>query len=126
MTNFDENNTEERVRIRSNDEIGEIASVYNETAKRINNLIIELRMYSSQLQSIVDARTKSLARVNRLQKAMTDSLDQGFIMFTNSLKIMETVTRAATDHLNKNLGGKKYYSGVRDKGERCKNYKTTF
>ncbi|MGK0368054.1 MAG: two-component system chemotaxis sensor kinase CheA, partial [Thermoproteota archaeon] len=92
--------------IKSNDEVGMLARSFNFMSKEILKLLTELKVYNEQLEELVDERTKELNQALRLQKAMVDSLDQGFFIFNDKAQILPVTSKASLEHFGQEPAGK--------------------
>lgn len=81
------------------DEIGVIGFEFNSMVKKIKMLLDDLKVYNSQLETIIKKRTKDLRRATALQGAMINSLNQGFFMIDEKFKIQEVFSRSMVDLL---------------------------
>lgn len=54
----------------------------------------ELEEYSKNLEKMVQARTEEISRMNRLMKALLDSLSQGFFIFDERGQVLEVSSKA--------------------------------
>lgn len=100
-------NLNAQVNIRSKDEVGLLANTFNKMGGHIVSLLDELKKYNEQLEQMVEDRTRQLQEAMDLQKAMVDSLDQGFFIFDGNGIVLDIVSRAATDIFTKNPQGLK-------------------
>lgn len=85
------------------DEIGVLSSSFNAMANRIEKLVDEVKTYNLQLEDIVAKRTKSLNKAVKIQKAMVESLGQGFFMINKNLKLMSVYSKSASKFFGKEL-----------------------
>jgi two-component system chemotaxis sensor kinase CheA len=102
---FGEGKFEVRSKVKSSDEFGQMAQGFNEMARKISNLVEEVRVYSTQLEGIVSQRTTALRKALGLQKAMINSLEQGFFMISNKLVVMNTYSKSAQKIFGNELEG---------------------
>lgn len=84
-----------RLIVKSNDEIGLLSQTFNGMASKINELLTEIRNYAGRLEIMVEERTSDLNKALGLQKAMVDSLDQGFFIFDRAGTILDVYSKAA-------------------------------
>lgn len=69
------------IEIESQDEVGHLAQGFKFMATEVSRLMSELEAYSKTLEEKVEQRTAELKESYRLQKAMVNSLSQGFLIF---------------------------------------------
>lgn len=103
---FGEGKFEVRSKLKSGDEFGQMAQGFNEMARKISALVEEVRVYSTQLEGIVAQRTTALRKALGLQKAMINSLEQGFFMISNKLVVMNTYSKSAQKIFGNEIEGK--------------------
>lgn len=65
----------------------------------------ELKKYSESLEQMVAERTQEIRELNRLMKALLDSLAQGFFVFDNQGKVLPVSSKACEDLLERNPQG---------------------
>ena len=95
-----------RAKVLRNDELGKLARVFNIMAEKISALIAEVESYSKHLEELVAQKTSSLTKALSLQKAMINSLDQGFFLVNNKLKILGEYSKSAKLFFGPTLEGK--------------------
>lgn len=84
-----------QVKVKSSDETGRLANNFNLMTKEISRLLSELRMYSKNLEKMVDERTEELNKALDMQKAMMDSLGQGFFIFDEDGTVLPVYSKAS-------------------------------
>jgi two-component system chemotaxis sensor kinase CheA len=87
----------EIIEISSQDEIGQLGESFNSMTFRIKNLLEELRKYNLELEDKVRARTKELSELNQIQKAMLNSLGQGFVLVNKDYNILPIYSKVAQE-----------------------------
>lgn len=92
-----------RSSIQGRDEIGLLGSSFNAMADKIEKLVDEVKTYNTQLEEIVAKRTRSLNKAVKIQKAMMESLGQGFFMINKNLKLMNVYSKSASEFFEADL-----------------------
>jgi len=82
-----------QVKIKSSDEIGQLADGVNSMSKKISVLLNELKEYSEHLEDMVSARTAQLKKANNFIKTMIDSLGQGLLVFNKEGNCLPVYTK---------------------------------
>lgn len=103
---FGEGKFEVRSKVKNKDELGQMSQGFNDMASKIAKLVEEVRVYSTQLEGIVAQRTTALRKALGLQKAMINSLEQGFFMLSNKLVVMNTYSKSAQKIFGDDIEGK--------------------
>ena len=62
---FANNELDKRIKVTSNDEIGELEKSFNEMAKEINTLITTQKELNEHLEDKVDEKTSELLKINQ-------------------------------------------------------------
>ena len=87
---FANNELDYRIKVTSEDEIGELENSFNNMAKEINTLISTQRELNEHLEDKVDEKTKELLQINEnLEKEVenrTESLKEALLKAQNSDK----------------------------------------
>lgn len=91
---FANNEFEYRIKVTSNDEIGELEKSFNDMAIEINTLISTQKELNEHLEDKVDEKTKELLKINEtLEKQVenrTESLKNALLKAQNSDKVKST------------------------------------
>jgi len=66
----------------------------------------ELEKYSKNLEKMVEERTQQISNMNRLMKALLDSLSQGFFIFDKSGLCLEVSSKACDNTIESQPAGK--------------------
>jgi len=90
--NFDIN-----VEVTSNDELGKLGFAFNSMCFKIKNLLEELRIYNLELENKVAERTAELQHLSNIQRAMLNSLGQGFVLVDKSFSVQPVYSKIAVD-----------------------------
>ncbi len=85
------------VNIDSKDELGTLGLAFNSMSGRIKFLLEELRRYNTELEMMVAARTKELQELTNIQKAMLNSLGQGFVIINKDHRILPVYSKLAEE-----------------------------
>jgi two-component system, chemotaxis family, sensor kinase CheA len=85
------------VEVTSGDELGKLGSAFNSMGHKIKSLLEELRIYNLELEQKVADRTKELQELTNIQKAMLNSLGQGFILVDKTFSIGPVYSKIAVD-----------------------------
>lgn len=83
------------ITIKSWDETGVFGQTFEQMRQKISHLLAELTKYSQQLELKVEQRTRELQEALDLQKAMVDSLGQGFLIFNAQGMILNVYSKTA-------------------------------
>jgi two-component system chemotaxis sensor kinase CheA len=70
---------------------------------------LELEEYSKNLERMVQERTKQISHMNRLMKALLDSLSQGFFIFDKTGLCLEVTSKACESTVEHSPTGKKIW-----------------
>lgn len=93
-----EENYNFEIEVNSSDEIGVLAGSFMQMSRKVKSLMNELRRYNEQLEAMVEKRTKQLSDANRVQKAIMDSVDQGFSIFDHTGTLKTVPSKSANQH----------------------------
>lgn len=80
---------------KSNDELGILAGSFEKMAEEISSLLKKIEDYNRFLEQKVAERTAELFELNQLQKALMDSLEEGFMVVNSDGKLHKVHSRAA-------------------------------
>ena len=100
------------------DEISTLSSSFENMAKSIKHLLAELKKYNEQLEHLVQERTAQLQRAMTLQKAILESLGQGFFIFDKEGSIQEISSRAADEIFDGKVAGKQFVPLLSEAGSK--------
>lgn len=90
-------NFDMKVEVESDDELGTLGSAFNSMGDKIKYLLDELRRYNTDLELMVQERTKELQNLTDIQKAMLNSLGQGFVIIDKEHKVQPVYSKVAED-----------------------------
>lgn len=93
---------EERLQQKYRAELGQKEDVILE----LQRAQAELEKYSKNLEKMVQERTQEISRMNRLMKALLDSLGQGFFIFDASGLCLEVASKACEATVEQSPAGK--------------------
>lgn len=96
--------------IKSKDEVEVLSTSFSSMAKKIQQLLIELKKYSDHLEQLVEERTAKLNSAMKMQKAILESLGQGFLIFDKANKIQPIYSQAAVQMFNGEPTDKNFWS----------------
>lgn len=82
---------------KSNDELGLLATSFEKMAAEISDLLKKIEDYNKFLEQKVAERTAELFELNQLQKALMDSLEEGFMVVDQEGRLHKISSRAATN-----------------------------
>jgi len=88
------------------DEIDELTDTFNEMSQKILSLLTELKEHNETLEIKVKERTAELNDALILQKAMLNSLGQGFFIFEKDGNILPVYSNAAVEMFGTEPSGK--------------------
>ena len=86
-----------QVDVQSRDELGLLGIAFNSMTEKITHLLEELRKHNLELEKKVLERTKELQQLNNIQKAMLNSLGQGFVMIDKDTNLSHIFSKVAVD-----------------------------
>jgi two-component system chemotaxis sensor kinase CheA len=78
----------------SNDEIGDLAKSFQFMASEISGLLNQLKEYNVKLEKLVEKRTEELNHSLKLQKAMVNSLNEGFMLVRPDGTVTDTYSKS--------------------------------
>lgn len=87
---------------RSNDELGLLAISFEKMAFEISDLLSKIEEHNKFLEQKVKERTKEISELSRLQKALMDSLEEGFLVVDSNFQLQE-VHSVASKKIFKNI-----------------------
>jgi signal transduction histidine kinase/DNA-binding response OmpR family regulator len=127
---FANNELDYRIRVTSEDEIGELENSFNNMAKEINTLISTQRELNEHLEDKVDEKTKELLQINEnLEKEVenrTESLKEALLKAQNSDKVKSTflanMSHEIRTPLNSIIGFSELLTNNSDIDESAKKY----
>jgi signal transduction histidine kinase/AmiR/NasT family two-component response regulator/HPt (histidine-containing phosphotransfer) domain-containing protein len=127
---FANNELDYRIKVTSNDEIGELENSFNNMAKEINTLISTQRELNEHLEDKVDEKTKELLQINEnLEKEVghrTESLKDALLKAQNSDKVKSTflanMSHEIRTPLNSIIGFSELLTNNSDIDESAKKY----
>jgi two-component system chemotaxis sensor kinase CheA len=90
-------NFDTMLEIHSTDELGILAKAFNSMKVRIKHLLVELKRYNTELEDMVEERTRELQNLTTIQKGMLNSLGQGFVLIGKDHKILPVYSKVAED-----------------------------
>ncbi len=90
-------NFDTKVEVESDDELGMLGSAFNSMGDKIKFLLDELRRYNTDLELMVQERTKELQNLTDIQKAMLNSLGQGFVIIDKEHHVQPVYSKIAED-----------------------------
>lgn len=88
---------------KSNDELGILATSFEKMAEEISDLLRKIEDHNRFLEKKVQERTAELFELNQLQKALMDSLEEGFMVVDADGKLHEVYSKAS-EELFKDVG----------------------
>lgn len=91
--------------ITSKDEVEDLATSFVDMSSKIQQLLNELRKYNEMLEQMVMERTLHLNEALNLQKAMVDSLDEGFFILDENGNVGELRSKATKDIFGRDING---------------------
>ena len=94
---FENENFEHRVEVTGDDEMGLLGMAFNSMGEKVKTLLDELRIYNTQLEEMVRARTEELQNLTNIQNAMLNSLGQGFVIIDKDFKVKPVYSKVAVD-----------------------------
>lgn len=94
--------------IDSNDEVGNLSKSFNSMAKQLFELLEEVNSYNTQLESIVKAKTASLNKSLRIQRAMMSVVSQGFFMIDPNRIVSGDCSAATLEIVGNEIKGKDF------------------
>lgn len=94
---FEAEDFDHKIEVKSEDEIGILGAAFNSMGEKVKYLLVELRRYNTQLEAMVEERTKELQKLTDIQNAMLNSLGQGFVTIDKEYKINSVYSKAAVD-----------------------------
>lgn len=94
---FENEDFDHQVEVTTEDEIGVLGSAFNSMGSKVKYLLTELRKYNTQLEQMVEERTKELQKLTDIQNAMLNSLGQGFVTINKDYQISSVYSKAAVD-----------------------------
>jgi len=103
---INDGNYEIEIANKPSDEIGLLATSFEEMALTIQNLLNDLKEYNQNLEVQVKERTIDLNKSLSLQEAMVDSLSEGFLVFNRDGIIGDIASKACLSIFNKKPHGK--------------------
>ena len=80
---------------KSNDELGILATSFEKMAAEISDLLKKIEDYNRFLEQKVAERTAELFELNQLQKALMDSLEEGFMVVDQTGSLHKIHSKAA-------------------------------
>ena len=83
------------IKLKAWDETGALGQTFEQMRQKISHLLSDLAKYSQQLELKVEQRTSELKEALTLQKAMVDSLGQGFFIFNEQGLILNIYSKTA-------------------------------
>jgi len=127
---FANNELDYRIKVTSEDEIGELENSFNNMAKEINTLISTQRELNEHLEDKVDEKTKELLQINEnLEKEVenrTESLKEALLKAQNSDKVKSTflanMSHEIRTPLNSIIGFSELLTNNSDIDESAKKY----
>ena len=90
-------NFDTRIEVINEDELGTLGLAFNAMGSRIKYLLEELKQYNTQLEIKVQERTIELQYLSDMQKAMLNSLGQGFVIINKDYQLLSIYSRVAED-----------------------------
>lgn len=84
-----------KIGAKSNDELGLLAISFEKMAAEISDLLQKIEDYNKFLEQKVAERTAELFELNQLQKALMDSLEEGFMVVDQEGHLHKISSRAA-------------------------------
>lgn len=114
----------QKIYFKSQDELGLLASAFNNMSSEIQELINakesiikklevankKLDVYSHKLEALVDERTKELKKANHSVQLMINSLDEGLFVFDRDLKCTDVATKACEQIFNSQVAGNSLFT----------------
>lgn len=82
----------------------------------------QLEIYSKQLESLVEERTKEIVSLNRMMKALLDSLNQGFFVFNAEGTCLPIYSKACLEILESNPAERKIWDVLSLNTEKVKGF----
>lgn len=82
----------------------------------------QLEVYSKQLESLVEERTKEIVSLNRMMKALLDSLNQGFFVFNSEGTCLPIYSKACLEILESNPSERKIWDVLSLNTEKVKGF----
>jgi two-component system chemotaxis sensor kinase CheA len=101
-------NYDVKFNIKTRDEIFELGNSFEAMAGDIKDLLAKLKRYNEELEKTVLERTAQLRRAMSLQKAILESLGQGFFIFNKEAKILDVYSKASEEMFNTEVSGKQF------------------
>lgn len=97
-----------KLNIESSDEVGLLGNSFNTMAGKVSQLMAELNEYAKTLEVKVEQRTEELNRSYKLQKAMNESLGQGFLVVGPDGSVAKEHSKACESIFLKDVAGRKF------------------
>jgi two-component system chemotaxis sensor kinase CheA len=95
--NMENGDFDSKIEIESNDELGTLGMAFNSMGDKIKFLMDELKYHNQELELRVKERTLELQELTDIQKAMLNSLGQGFVIINKDFKVHPVYSKIAEE-----------------------------
>ena len=102
---------------KSKDEVGALTNQFVNMSQDIKALLERIQKHNEILEQTVKERTAELRELSEIQKAMIDSVDQGFVIIDSDKKIMPVVSSISSEIFEKPPIGEMFSDVIKLEGQ---------